>query len=363
MKKLHIFQFVYIGLFLLFLIILFLPKNYNKNYIENNVEISENYNKKTKSYYFLFSYNDIKLDYLVEESYHIERNLIKNVEIVEDAENNFCIIPSGDKLSFIPLCYQDNKQIHFHLVNEELKNKLNKNLFATAKLIDTYEDVEIYNDSYTYLLWNYNGFYYLNSESKKKIDIFDKELYNVNLIGYTEDYLAIADYDSNYTFNKIYTIDLKKGNLKKYELDRNIYFDSYFIGYEKNKLYIVDNKESAMYELNVKNGKLEKISSKILKNGMWEKANIKTLLNKKEEFTYKTNYFYELKDGNLYLDYNTDLKTLVDTNIKSLVKIDNEDIFFLKDSELYHFSPEKGTEKLLNYFEWNFNYERMIYID
>lgn len=202
----------------------------------------------------------------------------------------------------------------------------------------------------------------MNKDTKKKIDIFDKELYNVNLIGYTDDYLVIADYDANYTFRSFYTIDFKKGELKSHELDRDIYFDSYFIGNDKNKLYIVDNKESVMYEWNAKNDKLDKINSKVLKNGEWQEVNIKTLLNKKEQFTYKTNFKYKLEDNNLYLNYNTKLNTLVEKNITSIVKIDNENIFYLKGSDLYHFSPKTGSKKLLSYFEWNFNYERMIYI-
>lgn len=362
MKRIYIFQIICISLFLLFLIILFLPKNYSKKYTKNDIEISEAYNKKNKNYYFTFKYNDITLDYLVESNYHIERSLIKNIEVIEDENNNFCIIPSGDKLAFIPLCYQDKESIHYSLVNKDLKEQLNKDLFKNEKLIETYKDIEIYNNSYTYLLWNYDGFYYLNETEKKKIDIFDKELYNISLVGYTKDYLVLADYDSNYTFNKMYTIDFKKGNLKKYDLNRDIYFDSYFIGYEKNKIYIVDNKESTMYEWNAKNGELSKISSKVLKDSKWENVSIKTLLNKKETFSYKSNFNYELEDNNLYLDYKQDIKTLVDINIKSIIKTDNEDIFYLKDSELYHFSPEKGIEKLLNYFEWNFNFERMIYI-
>lgn len=362
MKRLYIFQFVCITLFILFLIILFIPKNYIKKYVINDIEISEKYSKKNKNYYFTFKYNDIELDYLVESKYHIERSLIKEVDIKKDKNNNFCIIPSSDKLTFVPLCYDNEKIVHYSFVNKELKSKLEANLFKKEKLIETYKDIEIYNQEYTYLLWNYDSFYYFNKDEKKKIDIFDKELYNINLIGYTKDYLVLADYDSNYTFNKMYTIDFKKGNLKQFNLDRNIYFDSYFIGYEKNRIYIVDNKEGLMYEWNAKNGELESIRSKVLKEGIWENVSIKTLLNKKETFTYKSNFHYELIDNKLYLDYKQDLKTLVDTNIKSIVKTDNEDIFYLKDSELYHFSPEKGIEKLLNYFEWNFNFERMIYI-
>jgi len=363
-KKLRIFQIGMILLFLLFLLIIFLPKNYTKKYSVKNIEITEKYNKKEKYYYFTLKHKEVKLDYLVESNYKLERNLITNIEIIKDEKENFCLIPTGKKLEYIPLCYENGKSIHYTLVNNELKAKLSKYLERENKEKEVYKDIEIYNKDYTYLLWNYDGFYFIDKESKKKIDIFDKEMYNVSLIGYTKDYLVIADYDSNYTFNKIYTIDYEKGNLKEYELDRNIYFDSYFIGYEKNKLYIVDNKESLMYELNVKNGKIDKISSKVLTNGNWEKVSIKTLLNKKQEFTYESNYRYTLEENKLYLNYEgKEIKTFVADKVTSIVRIKDKDIFYLKKDTLYHFNELMGEEKLLTYFEWNFNSDRMIYIN
>lgn len=363
MKKLRIFILSIASLFVLFLIILLTPKDYTKTYELDNVKITESYHTKEKYYYFTFNYNDVTLDYLIESNFKNGRGLITKVDIASDEENNFCIIPTSKKLEMIPLCYQNEEKIHINLVNNELKSKLSKSFFKEENKIDTYEDIEIYNKDYNYFIWNYNGFYYINKDIKNKIKIFDKELYTINLVGYTKDYLVIADYDSNYTFNKFYTIDYKKGKLTKHDLDRNIYFDSYFPGYEKNKLYIVDNKEETMYEFNAKNGKLEKISAKMLKNNAWEKVSIKTLLNKNETFTYNWNYEYKLEDNNIYLNYkNYDIKTLVTKDVTNTIRIDNKDIYYLKNDTLYHFNETTGEEKLLTYFEWNFNDLNMIYI-
>lgn len=364
MKKIYKFWFFLIVIFFIFLLFILLPKTYKKKYKINDIEITENYNKKNKYYYFTFKRGEVTLDYLLENSYKRDRKLINDIEIIkdEDNEDNFCVLPKSNKLNFIPLCYQENNIIYYESANKNIKQQLDSNLFKKVNKIETYKDIEIYNNDFTYLLWNYDGFYYINKNEKKKINLFDKELYNVSFVGLTNDYLVIADYDSNYTFNHFYRIDFKKGNLKKYEIDRDVYFDSNILGYEKDKLYIVDNKASLMYELNVKKGKIEKIKSKVLVGGKWENRNIKTLINKNITFTYKTNFNYELIDDNLYLDYKKDIKTLVNTGIKSIVKIDNSDIFYLKGSDLYHFNPTTGEEKILSYFEWNFNYERMIYI-
>lgn len=363
MKKIHAFQLIFAFIFLLFLIFLFMPKNYTKEYEINDVKITETYNKENKNYYFTLSYNDITFDYLIDSNYKQHRHFITDVTQVED-EDNFCLILSGTNFEFVPLCFQDNEVIHYSLVNNSLKNQLANNLFNEDTLLDTYNDIQIYNQDYTYLLWNYDGFYYLTKDTDKKIEIFEKELYTITSVAYTNNYLVIADYDSNYTFNKLYTIDFLKGNLKKYDLDYDIYFDSYSLGYVKDKLYIVDNKESQMYEFNAKNGNINKYTSQLLNRNKWEKVNIKSLINSNKEFIYETNYEYTLEDNNIYLNYYTkDIKTLITTNITSIVRIKDKDIFYLKSDTLYHFNPQVGEEKLLTYFEWNFNYEHMIYLN
>jgi hypothetical protein len=363
MKKLKLFQIILISLFLLFFIFLISSKNYQKEYEVNSIKITEEYNKDYKSYYFTFTYKDITLDYLINSKYKQQRNFVQEIAIVTD-ENNFCLVPESKELNFIPLCFQDNNIVHYTYTNKKLKDQLPNELFKSKNKIESFNDLDIYNKDYTYLIWNYNGFYYINENENKKIDIFEKEQYTVSLIGYTKDYLIIPDYDSNYTFSKIFTLNFKNGNLKKHELKRNIYFDSYFLGYQKNKLYIVDNKEQLMYEFNAQNGKLEKIKSKILKEDKWENVNIKTLINKNEEFVYKTNYEYHLEEGKLYLNYKgQQIKNLISNNINHIVRINDKDIFYLKKDSLYHFSPEKGEELLLTYFEWNFNFENIIYIN
>jgi len=362
LKKLKIFQLTLLSLFVLFFLFLLKSKDYTKEYTINDIKIKESYSKENKSYYFTFTYNEITFDYLEESKYKQHRGIINDTELIKD-EDNFCLIPKSSQFDLNPICYQNNQIIHYTLAKNQLKEQL-KLKSKQNKKIATYNDIEIYNNDFTYLLWNYDGFYYINPKENKKIDILNKELYTVNLIGYTEDYLVIADYDSNYTYNKLYTVELKNGNLKKYDIDKNIYFDSYFAGYEKNKLYIVDNKENVMYEFKAKNGKIDKINSKILRKGKWEIININKLTNKKVEFNYKSNYNYELKENNIYLNYTeNNIKTEVANNVTYIVRIKDKDIYYLKKDSLYHFNPFIGEELLLNYFEWNFNYENMIYIN
>ncbi len=359
-KKLKTLIIAMIILFIIFIIFLIMPKNYTLEYKIKNVLIKETYNKKDKNYYFTFTYNNQTLDYLIESNHKQKRKLIEDLNLIKD-DNNFCLTPSSKTLDFIPLCSNNKTNIYYNLspLNKKLNIKKNE-----PKLLKTYKDIEIYNQNYNYFLWNYDGIIYLSKEENKKIDIFNKELYNTNLITYTKNYLVIPNYDSNYTFNKYYTIEYKTGKLKHHNLKYDIYFDSYYLGYLKNKLYIIDNKEETMYEFNAKNGEIYKIKPKILNHNEWQKVNIKTLINKNKKFTYKTNYEYTLKDHNIYLNYyNKKIKTLIAQDITDIVRIKDQDIFYLKNDSLYHFNLTTQEEKLLTYFEWNFNYNNMIYLD
>ena len=364
MKRLKIFQITIVVLFIIFIFFFLRPVNYVKEYEVDEIKINESYNKEDNYYYFNLTYNDITLDYLFESSYKQKRTFIEEVKIVED-EENFCLIPRGNTIEFIPLCYDDEKIIYYQNINDKLKEQIPEEyLESKEELNESYQDIKIYNRDYTYLLWNYNGFYYINENTEKEIPLFAKEIYNISLVAYTKDYLIIADYDKEYTFNKFYRISLKNGNVKEYEVNRKIYFDSYYPGYEKNKLYIVDNKEEVMYEFNAQNGKLDKINAKMLNNEEWEKVGIKTLVNQDKKFTYPSNYEYRLKDSTLYLNYkDKDITMFIDNNITDIIRIKDNLVFYLKTDTVYVFDPTKGISKLLNNFEWNFNYKNMIYID
>lgn len=364
MKKLKILQITIVILLIIFAFFFFKAVNYTKEYEVNNVNVKESYDKENQYYYFTFTYKDTTFDYLIESKYKQKRAFIENVSIIEE-EDNFCIIPEGHTFEFIPLCKNNNKITYYKNVSDNLLNKIPEDYLTSQKEIEeTYKDITIYNKDYTYLLWNYQGFYYINEDTTKEINFLKTEQYNVPSIGYTNDYLIIPNYDDEYTFDKFYRIAFQDGNLKEYKLDNEIYFDSYFPGYNKNKLYIIDNNEEVMYEWNAKNGDLEKIKAKMLNNNEWEFVSIKTLINQNKKFTYLSNYVYELKDGLLTMNYNEkSIKTTIDQNVTSIIRIKDNLVFYLKTDTVYVFDPQKGTSRLLYNFEWNFNYENMIYIN
>lgn len=364
MKKLKIFQITIVILLILFSFFFFKSVDYTKEYEVDNVSVKESYDKENKYYYFTFTYKDTTLDYLIESKYKQKRGFIENISIMEE-ETNFCLIPESNTFEFIPLCMENDEITYYKNVSANLLSKIPEEYLPKKKEIEeTYKDITIYNKDYTYLLWNYKGFYYINKDTTKEINFLETEQYNVPLIGYTKDYLIIPNYDDDYTFDKVYRISLEDGNVKDYKLDYNIYFDSYFPGYDKNKLYIVDNNEEVMYEWNAKNGDLEKIKPKMLNNDEWENVGIKTLINQNKKFIYPSNYVYELKDGILTMNYQgKDIKTLIDQDVTSIIRIKDKEVFYLKTDTVYVFNQEEGNSRLLYNFEWNFNYENMIYIN
>ena len=351
-KKLVILQLVIIFTFLFFLIFINTPKNYEKDYEIKDVLIKERYDKKLKAYFFNFEYKDVTFSLAFKEKYQKARKLVKDIEIIEDG-NDFCLKIKGD-FKFGTSCVQDGEIIYAGLSNLINENEENK-------LIKTYNNIDIYNNDYIYLIWNYNGFYYINKDNIKKIDLFERELYNLNNVYYTNDYLVVPSIDKEYYFNKFYTINYKKGKVNSYNLKYDIYFDNYTPGYIKNNLYLVDNKEGLMYKFNTKKGKIEKIKPVLYNKGKLESVSINSLINKEKKFIFPEIYNYELENDNLYLTVDK-VKMLVSQNVKGVVKLNEADAFYIVGDSLYHFSPMKGEELLIKYYELNFNYNNIIYI-
>ena len=60
---------------------------------------------------------------------------------------------------------------------------------------------------------------------------------------------------------------------------------------------------------------------------------------------------------------NKDIKTLIDQDVTDIIRIKDNLVFYLKTDTVYVFNKEEGKSRLLYNFEWNFNYENMIYIN
>ncbi len=358
MKKLIILISVIIIFFIFFLFMYFNPRNYEKTYEVDKIKITEKYDKEKEYYYFNFNYKKIDFEYAVTNKYTNKRGLINEVEII-NKENLLCIIPKSEYVITYPLCYNGKEFIDYNLIDIEFDFK------KELKIIDdNYKDTHInaLNDK-TVLVWNYKGFNYLKENNYKQINFLNKDTYNLELVAQAGNYLLTPDYNSEHSFQKMYVINLKNGSLKEWNLEYEIYYDSYIVGVNNNSVFLFDNKNEIEYELRPDKMKMRKVKFKAIIEGEWQNLSLGDL-KKKTTFSRKSVYNYEVINNKLYLKYlSGENKILVSNkNVKDIIYVDNETVYYLVDDKLYMYNASYGEILLMTYFEWNFNYQNMIYI-
>lgn len=357
--------FIFIFILIVFVLLLFRNKEYEINYSLDNANIKESYDDEKKMYHYEIVVNEKKYVVDIQHKRLNQKKLIQTIEIKQD-DLTTCIIPESKKLSFYPLCYEEDTLISY----DQIKNKdlLPANYFKTEKSTEKeYNKIKIHalNDK-TYYIWNYKGFYKINAEDQETISIFDQDIYNLPLASKSNQSILIADYNENYNFHTFYLLSLKNNKIKKITTKKELSFDSYIMGTYKNKVYLVDKKNKKEYEINTKkltiNDITKKNQGKIWRNHQFEEISINKISNQEYVFEQDNLYDYQLIEDKLYL-VNGSLKTLVSNfSVKSIIEIDQDTVYYLVKDQLYSFNPYEGEVLIMSYFEWNFNYENMIYI-
>lgn len=353
MKKLVVFIITTVIIFILFLYSYFSASDYSLNYQINDVKIEETYVKEHKLYHFIFTYNDLEYSVISSDKYTNKRKLINDISI-EEEDSKICLIPKSDIINVYPICSMDKELISYQY-NDEIKMN-NK---------ETFNNINIYDyDSKNYLLWNYSKFLFLNENKKDEIKLFTKEVYSLNLIMQYKNYLVVPDYDNNYSFNKLYMIDVDKLKVNNISLRYDIYFDSNFLGYKDKLIYLYDKKQEQEYYINTKKGKIYRTSNKILINGDWEKASTHKLKNENATFQNDIFYKYKIIDNKLYgyIFDNEYMTKITSQEVKKIVKQDGLNLYYISENVLYKYNPNEGIKALLSYSEWDFNYNNMIFI-
>ncbi len=349
MKRQSSFIIVLVILFFLFLYFFWRPVSYELKYDINKYNVTEKYNKKEQLYYFTVQKGDQKYEYVLKAKYNRHRKLISQIKVTDKKAN--CLSIKSKYLKFYDLCL-DGTNLTFK--NHTLPEK--------NKALKTYENVTIYNlNNRKYLLWNYHNFLYLNGDDAKTISLFTKDYYNLKLSYGNNRYLFIPNQKDEYTFRDGLIIDSKNGKVTEINFDRDLYFDSYYLGSHKNNLYLVDRKNKEEYALNLKQRKLQKIAGQILKNDKWEKVSMTKLINKDYAFTSKEFMTYVLKDDNLYAQINDQL-IFITSGVTSIIENKDYDVYFVAGDSLYYFNLYTGFTKLLSYSEWQYNTRNMIYL-
>lgn len=354
-NKLIIFLLVLIIIFSIFLYFVFRPYDYKQEYFINEYKIEETFNKQEKYYTFTIFNDNEKYAYIIKNKYSRKRELIQEIQISKN-EEEICILPKSNKITFYPLCNSANNSYAYNLSNiDDLEFKYNE----IDDINEQYNKIEINKlNNTSFLLYNYKGFYLINEKSKKEIKLFDKDIYTIQLIYQKDNYLIIPDYNQSYYFNKIYVINILNGKVKEIEFKDDISYESEFLGSYKNNVYLLDNKEEKEYKINIKKNEIEEIEFQTLK----ENKMVKTEYKKIKPFTVENIFEYEIIDNKLYQIINDIKIRISNLEIDKIVKNDQESIYYLSNENLYMYNNQYGEVLLMSNFEWNFNNTNMIYL-
>ena len=344
---------VIILLFTLFMYFYLRKTSYELEYTIDDFKILEKYNKDLETYYFNITYQDKTYNLVSLDKYTNKRNLIKEIIATEDNENT-CLSFKTTDITLYNICSNDNT---YYLENINKISEFNEK--------DSYSNILIGDiDNLTYLLWNYHDFIYINNKDHKKITLFDTDIYNLSLNYAYDNYLIIPDYEQDYIYDNVDVINTNNGKINNIKLRFEVYFNSYFMGHYKNKVYLYDLRENQEYYIDMKKEEIYKTDREILVDGTWENVSNQTIQKTKPTFSKKRNVTYILDDNKLYQSIpNTDELTLVSNRIVSaLVKVNNLDAYYISGDILYKYNPYDGEIALLKYSEWNFNYQNMVFI-
>lgn len=362
-KQIKIGGIIFILLFFFLFFFLSSSKNYVINYNLDAIEVTESFDKNNQIYQFLFKKEDKEFIIEQKHKYVHKKKIVQEIEMVEE-NDTFCIIPKG-KLDFYPLCYQNNELISYHLI--ENKDLIPKQFFKEIKLEkDEYHKIQInYLNNKKYFIWNYKGFDIIGKKNKT-IELFDEDVYHIPLASKNKNTILLANYKEKYNFNKFYIINAKNNKIKEIDSEKRLSFDSMILGSYKNNYYFLDKKNKKEYEINTKKRTIENITKKnkgkILEEGTWKEVSINKLSQGLEKFTDGILFNYQLIENKLYLvvdDYKIRVSNL---EVKDIIEIDEDTVYYLVDDQLYAFHPVQGEVLIMSYFEWNFNYKNMIYI-
>ncbi len=340
MKKLVALIVFFILLVLLFVVALYIPKNYKYQYRVGEYQIVEQYSKKQKSYFFTVTGDDVTGKYALLSKYYRKRGLISHI----DSQDN-CLYISSKTISNFDICQNEDGYVTKYY-NQEVQ----------GSIIDTYDNINIYKSlDHKMLIWNYDSFVYVNGSNIKNISLFDDDVYELKLLTKIDHYLIVADYNQKYYFEKLYRIDIKNGAVKEIKLNRKVYFDAYILGTYKNNIYLFDNNKDIEYIINPMKGTIDKYSKSILVNGKWETVTLNKLKKREVAFINTEDYYFNVIDGLLY--YITPINEVLVTNqeVSRIVESNTHEVFYIADDSLYYVNYKDGISIVMSYTEWQFN--------
>ena len=194
--------FLLLILFLLIILIISIInklriKSYSLEYEVSETSISENYDKKKKYYYYKLTYNNLSYDFIYESDYIEDRKLISSIKKYT-TDDETCLIVKSDYINPNPLCSINDYIVYYHLISDDLFNKIKKYTKKTTPTEIKLNNYIIYNTEDTKIIWNYKGINIIKDNKIESVNIFKKDFYEVPISTLINNYFIVADYEENY---------------------------------------------------------------------------------------------------------------------------------------------------------------------
>lgn len=364
MKKIYILISIFLLSFIVFLIILYLPKNYDLTYKIDNYQVVESYNLDKQLYQFLIKDNDKSYPLLLIGKYHRNRKIIEKVTSISNEKEN-CLVITINNHDY-PICYKEDNLVDYRILSQKIKDHFKVDTYSD-EIIKKYNNINIYNYyDKDFYIWNYKGYDFINKNEHKTINLLNEDNYNNNLAYKTNRYLITPNYDEPYYFTKYLIIDHDELELSELSVNKEISYNSYYLGDHNKNIYLVDKKNKKEYKINPKKGIVSEIGNENKKGAIydekWENISLNKLVNKEYKFTEKTIFDYKIINEHLYLDIDKNLILVTNNKVKEIIYTHQDEVYYLVKNVLFVYSPNSGEVKLLENSEWNFNYRNTIFI-
>lgn len=335
---------------LLVLFIIDKTSDYSIKYEIDGFQVTESF-KKNKAH-FIIEKDDKMYDYLYFHKRFFDRKIVSSIHS-EEVNGYLCLKPNINGLDGYYICSNGEENITREVLDKSIVYEESSKDFKFNSLD---------NNEYM-LIWKYDGFYYLNGNEMKSINLFNSERYSNDLMFKIDNYIVFPKYENNYLFNTFIILDMTTGKYKEVETKYSINYDSYYVGNNKNSLYLFDNKNENLYEINYKKNKVDLVGSSIrgfikYENGREKNAKLEEYT--KDKITYFDSEEELVKVNNNVISYNDYELKYSDYNVNATNVIDDKVYYVYKDN-VYKY--EKGRTTLVcHYFELNFNSEGRIFV-
>ena len=374
---------------------------YNLKDDDKKVIVDEIYTKNVKNerdnYLLNIKVNNIEFSIQLFDDFKGHNYILKDIEYVEKDKYK-CIYPifKNKKQYTDFVCYDGSEYINYSIIKGE-----NKDLDSYIKDVKIYSEIKddssiepldninVFKDNIVYKhylsLEYYKGIYLINKKNSKEISLFKKDIYTKNIHYYIDNYYLVADYDSDYTFNNIYLINIKDGRKTTVKNNKDISFDSYIMGDIDQEVYFLDKSNKKQYKISYKNKDIFLTSNNdeviIYKDNKEEKENIYNALEKKitfNKYSYESTsknyaridkvgnklsgyYYLYQKDKDTYKIYRSNIQDdskliyIADTSdIDNIVYIDDY-IYFKYDDAIKYYNDKTGIKTVVKNSEFKYN--------